>query len=640
MNATPTINLGEFKLVERADATPNTWKSADNGSALGDLANALGSLLGQTVETIGKILGGATGLAIGAFEWVLSGLQNVVKDIFQFFGTLFTKNPAPIYPEYLSPIKADLEGAVAPMIQRLKDIDAGIDESHSQIAALVTEQRKLTTDMQGIVDDQAQALENMKNLLRGEWAQAETRLKETSSQISSKVDELVTFKDGMDARLQQHAAQIKADINVAGKINAALGDAAADVTRRLAEGGDIAAKMKSMSDSAAKPFGDWWRANGARWTEMQEWYNDWNNDQWAMQSTVNDLQKNFNAKVISALNSQTKINADQVSFNTFVSKLWTLQKEYNERNDTLWDMQKKFNDKSEGFAALQLDFNTKSTAWQLKQEDINDDFIRVQGQLQAKDTELQRLNEEMMEYIPRKLVAKKSMGGGVTTNAHWKVDMNAGTMTALGSWHGEVAVRKYGTTYEHASVSGGEGGSVTVSQPISNEYLEQIPTATGSRVIKIEPFPGRYTANGPVHTVALEYFIYRGTPMRSLSERTSSKTSLSRSTWTTLRTFKATDSVQHRLFFYLTWDASQYDPQYSVRIRVNGVTKAQIGPKTRVGPLTILGNGVRPMNLGEISIALTKGDSVTFEAYSTASDDWARVIKTWSTNAAWTRPPS
>ena len=129
-----------FKLVNRRDDTPDTYshKRTPVSGVFGALAEGLGGILGGIVTTIGKVMGGAVDLAIGVFGHVLDGARGLIRGFGKFIGSLFDKNPDPVIPDFISPIAADLEGDVQPMIDRIEGAHKEIESNQAKVRELIT----------------------------------------------------------------------------------------------------------------------------------------------------------------------------------------------------------------------------------------------------------------------------------------------------------------------------------------------------------------------------------------------------------------------------------------------------------------------------------------------------------------------
>ena len=152
-----------YKYVARRDDSP-TASDTRPGGTLGKIAEAFGDVLNGIVETIGKVLGGAAELAVGAFEWILTGVQGILRDVFTTLGALLSKNPPNVLPTYASPIRADLEGAIKPMLDRIAENDKVIESSLETIDGLLEKQADLGKKYDSVLEEQKAILKEQEEV--------------------------------------------------------------------------------------------------------------------------------------------------------------------------------------------------------------------------------------------------------------------------------------------------------------------------------------------------------------------------------------------------------------------------------------------------------------------------------------------
>lgn len=610
-----------YKYVARRDDSPT---SADTrpGIGFGPIAEAFYKLLNGVVETIGKVLGGAAELAVGAFKWILSGVRNILTTVFQTLGALFSKDPDDVIPDYASPIRADLEAAVKPMFDRIDENNKAIDDAQGEIQKLLEKQRGLTAKYGEVLQDQTKIRQDqtkVNNEIKGQVASLES----ASAKVSKTVDELVAFKNGMDARIAAAMEEMRTNLDLAAELEKAQAAVEKKITDGLNKGGKLASKITALTAAPdGKSFADFWQERGQQIIKMQAWYNDWNNGQWKLQTEWNDLQTNWNQKVTATLNEQVKINSDQTTFNGFVKDFVTVQKWYNENNTSLWKLQRDFNDKATGWQAKQEQLNTLDKDFQREQRSTNEQFDKILKRLRMNQDELAEIAREQAEFIFRKLVAQRN-GTQATENEHWYVRPDQGKLEAKGSWSGEASVRTYGV-----SKMPGESAVYT-----SSEELYPIPQIDGSRTIKIR-------ATG-IQTIAVDYSVARGKRIIEIfpDGAPAGESTPASGRWVNLNTFTVQSATVHRFSFDVVWKAATFHNRYGVRVTRNGSVVASVGPKDGVGPLTPLGNGVRTMSIDEQAVQFNKGDRIAFEVYTTGDTAAQRTLKTWTRTVSYMSDP-
>lgn len=619
-----------FKLVARAEDSPIANVPASGGGTLGPLGQALGGILGELVKGVGMVIGGAIELAVGAFKWILEGIVAFAKQFGGFLAALFYPNPADVYPEYLLPVKADLEAAVKPIRDRIELAHSNINTALKDIGALRTKQQGILSDTSKLLATQ-QEQTNKLNALSQDLGNKYNELVAADKKVGQAVDDLVAFKNGMDARFAANNAALKNELNVAGQIAETQALIGTRISESLVAGGQISKAITSATTAAdGKNFVEWWNLHGLTILEMQNWYNDWNNQQWKLQTDWNALQSQWNKRVMDTLNYQVQINSDQKDFNTFVANFVQVQKWYNANNTQLWNIQQAWNDQTKGWIATQNKINDNNKAWQEAQDQINSDLSNAVGALKDAQDEIVALQTTMQEYIPRKTIARKDLSNGVSVNPHFRIDIGAGTATALGTWVGEAFVRSY--YVDQDDVIGADGGFVR--SLASTEELQPIPQPDGSRVIKLPATTYQQT----LLTVAIDYFVYQGT-FRNF--KASGSVNPSASSWYTVNSFTMPASATARIFFNVQWQYATYHSLYGVRITKNGALLASTGPSARIGPM-LPGDstaGYRWQNLQELSVALAKGDVLRFEVYSSGGTNdngtSQRQIRQWDRTVAY-----
>lgn len=613
-----------YKYVARRDDSP-TASDARGGVGIGPIAEAFGKLLNGVVETIGKVLGGAAELAVGAFKWILSGVRNILTTVFRTLGALFSKDPDDVIPDYISPIRADLEAAVKPMFDRIDENNKAIDDAQGEIQKLLEKQRGLTAKYEETLQGQTKIRQDqmkVNNEIKGQVSS----LKRATDKVSKTVDDLVAFKDGMDARIAAALEEMRKSLNLAAELEKAQAAVEKKISDGLNKGGKLASKVAALTVAPdGKSFAEFWQERGQQIIQMQSWYNDWNNGQWKLQTEWNDLQTNWNKKVTATLNEQVKINSDQTTFNGFVKDFVTVQKWYNENNTSLWKLQRDFNDKTTGWQAKQEQINTLDKDFQREQRSTNEQFDTILKRLRMNQDELAEIAREQAEFIFRKLVAQRNRTQA-TENEHWIVRPDTGELTAKGSWSGEASVRVYRT------VESGENTDHT-----SSEELYPIPLSDGSRTINVPK--SRYGSE--TRTIAVDYSVARGKRIIEIFPNAgpAGEFTPTRGSWVNLNTFTVQRTTVHRFSLDVVWKAATFHNRYGVRVTRNGRLVASVGPRDGVGPLTPLGNGVRAMSIDEQAVSFTKGDKISFEVYTTGDTAAQRTLKTWTRTVSYMSDP-
>ncbi|MBU5654537.1 hypothetical protein KPA07_06370 [Corynebacterium aurimucosum] len=621
---TSSIEPG-YKYVTRRDDSP-TASDTRGGIGFGPIAEAFGKLLNGVVETIGKVLGGAAELAVGAFQWILSGVRNVLTTVFQTLGAIFSKDPDDVVPDFVSPIRADLEAAVKPMFDRIDENNKAIDDAQGEIQKLLAQQRGLTAKYEEVLQGQTKIRQDQTKVndeIKGQVAS----LKQATDKVSKTVDDLVAFKDGMDARIAEAMEQMRTNLNLAGELKKAKAEVEKKISDGLSKGGSLASKVTALTAAPdGKSFAEFWQERGQQIIKMQSWYNDWNNGQWKLQTEWNDLQTNWNARVTATLNEQVKINSDQTTFNGFVKDFVKVQKWYNENNDSLWKLQQAFNDKTTGWQAKQEELNTLNTDFQREQTATSEQFDTILKRLRMNQDELAQIAREQAEFIFRKLVAQRN-GTQATENEHWIVRPDRGELTAKGSWSGEASVRVYRTEIDN------DLNRIKAS----SEELYPIPLSDGSRTINV----GKSSYDSTTHTIAVDYSVARGRRIIEIFPDGSpaGEFTPTRGAWVTLNTFTVRRTTVHRFSLDVVWKAATFHNRYGVRVTRNGSLVASVGPRDGVGPLTPLGNGVRTMSIDEQSVSFTKGDKVAFQVFSTGDTAAQRTLRTWTRTVSYMSDP-
>ena len=608
-----------FKLVNRRDDTPDTYshKRTPVSGVFGALAEGLGGILGGIVTTIGKVMGGAVDLAIGVFGHVLEGVRGLIRGFGKFIGSLFDKNPDPVIPDFISPIAADLEGDVKPMIDRIEGAHKEIESNQEKVRELIKTQEGLTNRLEGFLGEQGKYAEDMKGLNK-QIADQKQELTAQSTELGKRLDTLETFKSGMDQRLSALATQIKSDLNSAKALSNVQEAVFNQIKSSLTVGGSLAENIDQLTKAPdGKSFSEFWQERGQTIIDMQNWYNQWNKGQWDLQKEWNALQKNWNTRVESVLNSQVKVNSDQATFNGFVAEQFKIAQWYRKNNDALWDIQQKWNDKTEGWVATQNKINEDRLAWEDSQDLINKKMSENIDKLRDADIELMKLNNKQDEYIPRKIVGQREQANSATRNDHWRLYTNDAEAIAGGKWAGQAVIRAYWIYNGHS---------------YSWEQQVDIPGLAGTRRYDVYPEYWQNRSDSKIQTISIDYYVVAGKP-RSRTFTGSIKPP--RSTWHTVQSFKAPTDSTYAIAYKVTWNAATHGSRYGLQVTKNGSTLGQVGPESGLGPLTSLGNGERVQGLVPMSVQLAAGDTLEFQVYSAAPGFTQREIKAWRADINW-----
>lgn len=609
-----------FKLVNRRDDSPDTYshKRTPVSGVFGALAEGLGGILGGIVTTIGKVMGGAVDLAIGVFGHVLEGARGLIRGFGKFIGSLFDKNPDPVIPDFISPIAADLEGDVKPMIDRIEGAHKEIESNQEKVRELIKKQEGLTDRLEGFLGEQGKYTEDMKGLNK-QIADQKKELTAQSTELGKRLDTLETFKSGMDQRLSALATQIKSDLNNAKALSNVQEAVFNQIKSSLTVGGSLAENIDQLTQAPdGKSFSEFWQERGQAVINMQNWYNQWNKGQWDLQKEWNALQKNWNARVESVLNSQVKVNSDQATFNGFVAEQFKIAQWYRKNNDALWDMQQKWNDKTEGWVATQNKINEDRLAWERAQEVINQQMSANIDKLRDADVELMKLNNKQDEYIPRKIVGQREQADSATRNKHWRIYTGSAQVIADGTWTGQAVIRVYWMWDGHS---------------YSWEQQVNVPGPQNDRSYRVFPdYWDHSDASSKVQTISIDYYVVAGKPM---SRRLTGSASPYASGWYTVQSFKAPSDSIYSISWKVTWGAATHQDKYGVKVTKNGSTLGSVGPETGLGPVTFLGNGRRVQGLVPISVELAAGDTLNFQVYSSAGSPSQRAVTYYQADLNW-----
>ena len=238
-------------------------------------------------------------------------MRGLIRGFGKFIGSLFDKNPDPVIPDFISPIAADLEGDVKPMIDRIEGAHKEIESNQEKVRELIKKQEGLSDRLEGFLGDQGKYTEDMKGLNK-QIADQKKELTAQSTELGKRLDTLETFKSGMDQRLSALATQIKSDLNSAKALSNVQEAVFNQIKSSLTVGGSLAENIDQLTKAPdGKSFSEFWQERGQTIIDMQNWYNQWNKGQWDLQKEWNALQKNWNTRVESVLNSQVKVNSDQ-----------------------------------------------------------------------------------------------------------------------------------------------------------------------------------------------------------------------------------------------------------------------------------------------------------------------------------------
>lgn len=608
-----------FKLVNRRDDTPDTYshKRTPVSGVFGALAEGLGGILGGIVTTIGKVMGGAVDLAIGVFGHVLDGARGLIRGFGKFIGSLFDKNPDPVIPDFISPIAADLEGDVQPMIDRIEGAHKEIESNQAKVRELIKTQEGLTDRLEGFLGEQGKYTEDMKGLNK-KIADQKQELTEQSTKLGKRLDTLETFKSGMDQRLSALATQIKSDLNNAKALSNVQEAVFNQIKSSLTVGGSLAENIDQLTQAPdGKSFSEFWQERGQAVIDMQNWYNQWNKGQWDLQKEWNALQKNWNARVESVLNSQVKVNSDQATFNDFVAEQFKIAQWYRKNNDALWDMQQKWNDKTEGWVAIQNKINEDRLAWEKSQDLINKKMGENIDKLRDADVELMKLNNKQDEYIPRKIVGQREQGDFATRNEHWRLYTGSAQAIADGKWTGQAVIRAYWIYQGHS---------------YSWEQQVNIPGRAGYRGYDVYPDYWQNRKDSTVQAISIDYYVVAGVPQ---SRTFTGSAKPFQSGWYTVQSFTAPIDATYAIAYKATWSATTHGDRYGLKVAKNGTAFGSVGPESGLGPLTFMGSGERVQGLVPMSLELAAGDTLDFQVYSSASGATQRSVKAWRADINW-----
>lgn len=117
----------------------------DQEATRGSLEKGTTSFLGAIMETLGKVVGGAVEFGTGIFKAVADGVTSFLGWIGQALGSIFGKPIVPGMPPIFNPIKTNLEEALRPHLDKVRDNDKQIREAMEKQAKILEESKALDT---------------------------------------------------------------------------------------------------------------------------------------------------------------------------------------------------------------------------------------------------------------------------------------------------------------------------------------------------------------------------------------------------------------------------------------------------------------------------------------------------------------
>lgn len=262
---------------------------------------------------------------------------------------------------------------------------------------------------------------------------------------------------------------------------------------------------------------------------------------------------------------------------------------------------------------LDEDSENPLALWRL-QEAINDANQAAleahSAAIDANTSAIEALNQEVARMLPCQVGEE---------NDFIRVDEGP-KIVCKGSWTGWIYSMGEASERNVASVTGGGGGTVYVTDNYMNSSSGSVPTSEGGRT---------YSISRTIDVVFMR--VMPGTQTNYRVTTSSDRTLLDRSTWTTLATFTIPEDGVLTGTAKFCFVRRSFLANYHARVTVNGqpVTKSVV-----IAGAPLFGDGPRWAN-AVISIPKAKaGDVVTLEAYSSHSDQNNRYVNNAEMNLA------
>lgn len=275
--------------------------------------------------------------------------------------------------------------------------------------------------------------------------------------------------------------------------------------------------------------------------------------------------------------------------------------------------------------AVEEEWVPPSTGWQGAVETLNRNFLEfrafqtdtnaeLQARIQAHEDmilDLQDAKERALASISRTVI---SHGSAVADpeSAFIRASISGSTVRveAIGSWKGTVAVEVISSrSVEGTSIAEPTHFWLTIPDPGFNRVWEKRVTGIGVAPLSVQAIANIQPGAMEEKRFPITYFL------------------ADRDRWHTVKTFKTTRATEHTIMGSVGWHAATYDDTYGMRLVVGSQVIAQIAPRTRVGPLTILGNGYVKWLLDVRDRVIPAGTDIKLEVWAGATGNDQRTVR-------------
>ncbi|OKX85138.1 hypothetical protein [Corynebacterium glutamicum] len=275
--------------------------------------------------------------------------------------------------------------------------------------------------------------------------------------------------------------------------------------------------------------------------------------------------------------------------------------------------------------AVEEDWAPPSTGWQGAVDTLNRNFLEyrafqdntnaeLQARIQAHEDmilDLQDAKKRALASISRTVVSHGSaVADPQSAFIRASISGSAVRVEAIGSWKGTIAVEVISSrSVEGTSIAEPTHFWLTIPDPGFNRVWEQRFTGIGVAPLSVQAIaniqPGVMDEEG----FPISHFL------------------ADRDRWHIVETFKTTRATEHTIMGSVGWHAATYDDTYGVRLVVGSQVVAQIAPRTRVGPLTILGNGYVKWVLDLRDRVIPAGTDIKLEVWAGATGNDQRTVR-------------
>lgn len=582
------------------------------GGILGEIISGLGNILGGVWDAGMSVLGPVVDGVAGFLDGIVRGIGGAISSIFGGGGG---SAPPPVTeidsPVIWSPLKADLEGALKPHFDKI-DENANLSEQLGiQIGDLNDEAKRLNTEL----------------------GEISSNLDSTNQRIEDTVGEsgsILAEIEGLNDSIQE-------EFGPGGAVETQVNDLRDEINEKLSDTGEVGERMRilredmesaisSSAENVLSTLDDATADLSANISSLEEatgqQYRDLNTQLWGEQGDINELV---------ALNQER-----QNEINTLNTMLWGEQGELNALNEEMWDDQSELNIKLREFQEVQLQFNDEQTGfnqkmqefnelqsewnsdvngWMKQQEAINALNDQITDEQNKRDNlqdemhlELSKALEETQTYISRTLPIRK---GQATENDHFRVHMLSNgnwRVIAKGDWVGQMVWQ---------GVWNGQGAASLDVYEVSVDRQWDFVSFNH-------------------HASSITYWVNEGKPVEV--SRTATLWTPPQYNYDSVFTWTAPVDSNYQIYFRVGWDAATYDDWYGIRVTKNLDSSVEdinysyivghVTKRKKVGPVLPGQNGYRTMTVNEYQIPLKAGDTLRFQAHSSASQFSQRKIRT------------